>query len=248
MSYSTWEKTSGGLSCERIFFDSEVEIFKGVLSENTMWRPDIFEIDDRVQMFLFLNESGYIVTDSKAWNIEDGSFFVPNFKKEEVFIKATDKPLKFVLFRGHMNEYDVRTYTTYHMMLPRFIRYDKAFSYIEDHSGLAGSAIRTANLVVETAFGRWFCGLNYGTGGDEFMGEHVHPEYDQWTYALPETDFIYHIGNETRVMKSGDIVKIPMGTPHSIERTDEGKIKYLWFKCATNGFTIGRDGDMASES
>lgn len=249
MSNLLWQRSADGLTCQPLIEkkDGEVSLERCTLRAGTVWQVPTYEMNDRTQIFFFLNASGYVVTDSKAWNIEDNSMFVPNFAKEAVLIKAVGRDLEFLHFECNMTQYDVDLYIWYHMILPRYVRYDKAFSYVESYTGLAGSGIRTSNLVVETAFGRWFFGMNYGTGGAEFVGEHDHPEFDQWVCALPGADFTYRIDGKERQMKENDVVFIPMGTKHEIPPADEGKVRYLWLKCATKGWTKGRDDDIGSE-
>lgn len=249
MSNGLWQKAADALTSRALLEKQggEVSIERCTLRAGTVWQVPTFPMDDRAQVFFFLNDAGYIVTDSKAWNIAAQSMFVPNFDREGVVIKAVGRDLEMFRFQFDMTPYDVDLYLWYHMILPRYVGYEQAFSYLEEHTGLAGSAVRTSNLIVETAFGRWFFGMNYGTGGPEFVGEHMHPEFDQWVCVLPGADFTYVIDGQERRMRENDVALIKMGTKHQILPTDEGKIRYLWLKCATNGWSKGRDGDIGSE-
>lgn len=246
---AVWKRAEDALARVPLFRQEggEVLIERCTLKAGALWQMDTYAMNDRAQIFFFLNESGYVVTDSKAWNIGANSMFVPNFDRENAAVKAVGRDLEMLRFACNMTEYDARLYVWYHMILPRYIGYDKAFSYVESFTGLAGSAVRTANLIVETAFGRWSFGMDYGVGGKEFASEHVLPEFDQWVCALPGADFVYVVDGKRIPMKENDTLFIRMGSRQEILPADEGKVRYLWVKCATNGWSDGRDGDIGSE-
>ena len=249
MSNIVWKKSPDALACTTLLErgEGEVAIERYSLQKGAVWKIPTYSMRDQAQIFFFLQAGGYIVTDSKGWNIEANSMFIPDFDKEEVLIKATGQNLELIRFTFNMSPYDVDLYIWYHMILPRYVTYDRAFSYVEEHTGLAGSGICTSNLVVETAFGRWAFGMDYGTGGQEFVCEHSYPEFDQWMCALPGARFICSVNGATRQMQENDVLFVPMGAKQEIPPADTGKIRYLWLRCATKGWSKGRDGDIGSE-
>lgn len=224
----------------------EVRLYKCTLKAGCGYEPELYGLEDRVQMFFFINPSGYVATKTRAWNITEQAAFIPNFKKERFWIEAGEEDLEFIHLVGNMNDWDVENYIDYHIITPRFKKVSEGMSYREYHSGNAGSRIESRLLVEDTACGRWCMGIQNGTAPD-FIGSHCHEELDQWSYVLPGSDFTYTVDGKAFKAEAGDLVYIPRGVCHSIEAEDGKGIRYVWIKLATDGFSTGRDGYPGSE-
>lgn len=226
---------------------SEFQIYECELKAGSRLEPELLAQTDRMQMFFFLNTTGYVATKKRAWNIEAESLFTPNFNKEPFFIEAGEKDLKFVWFKGVMNSYDEKEYVDYHIILPCMRQKLEGFRYTESFTGKAGSSIETRRLVLDTAFGRWYVGMAEGCGSDAFVAPHTQEHLQQWNYCLPESKFTYMIDGVEHEAEAGDTLFIPKGSEFSAKAHDDGAIRYLWIKFASEGFPVGRDGYPGSE-
>ena len=225
---------------------SEFRMYECTLKAGSRYEPELYPLADRMQMFFFLNETGYVATGKRAWNITAESLFVPNYDKEAFWIEAGEKDLKFVHFTGVMNDYDQKEYIDYHIIVPNMRPKDKAFRFTEYFTGGMGSTIENRRLVLDTAFGRWFVGIADGEGEDAFVGEHINDNFQQWNYLLPGTDMEYSIDGEQKHGIAGEAVFIPKGKAYSA-KPKNGGIHYLWIKFASEGFPVGKDGYPGSE-
>jgi len=225
---------------------TDAKIYRCTLKAGECWEPSIYTIDNKIQMFFFINCSGYVATKNRAWNITEQAVFVPNFDKERFWIEAGEKNLEFLHLVGTMNAYDVENYIDYHIITPRFKTYSEGVQYTESFTGNAGSKIKSCFLVEDTACGRWSMGMNKGNG-PVFVGEHSHEELQQWSYILPGSDFHFTADGKEFELHEGDLVFIPKGVLHSA-RAETGKdLNYVWIKLASEGFSIGRDGYPGTE-
>ena len=242
------QEFQNGLSRQVLLAESnkDVKIYRCILEAGCRLDPELFALDDRLQMFFFIQPTGYVATKNKAWNITEQAAFVPNFNKEVFWFEAGESDLEFIHICGQMNEWDVENYIDYHIITPRFKKVSEGMSYREYHSGNAGSGIESRFLVEDTACGRWNLGIQSGIGPD-FVGNHSHDELDQWTYVLPGSEFSYFVDGQKFSAKEGDLIYIPKGMVHSIQAEIGKGIHYLWLKLATDGFSIGRDGYPGSE-
>ena len=225
----------------------DLTLYECTLKAGCRYTPELFGLDDRMQMFFFVNATGYVATKKKAWNIEEQGIFIPNYKKDEFWIEAGEDDLIFVHIVGVMNAYDEKEFIDYHIILPNMRGKSQCFRFTESHTGNSGSTIESRRLVLDTAFGRWFVGMNDGVGAEAFVGDHSHEHLQQWNYVLPESDFKYTVNGVEKEAKAGDAYFIPKGILHSAKAEDGKGIHYLWIKFASEGFPVGRDGYPGSE-
>ncbi len=221
--------------------------YECTLKAGHRYEPQLFGLTDRMQMFFFLNPTGYAATKNRAWNIEEPCIFIPNFDKESFWIEAGKEDLKFVHWIGVMNAYDQKEYIDYHIILPNMRKRSEGFRFTEYYTGGAGSSIESRRLVLDTAFGRWFAGINDGEGESAFVKEHCEDNFQQWNYVLPESDFTYTIDGSEYNAGNGDAFFVPKGTPFGAKAAPGKGIHYIWIKFASEGFPVGRDGYPGSE-
>ena len=146
-----------------------------------------------------------------------------------------------------MNAYDEKEYIDYHIILPNMRGKSECFRFTDYYTGKLGSTIESRRLVLDTAFGRWFVGMNDGEGQSAFVGEHTQEHLQQWNYVLPGSHFKYTVNGEEHEAKDGDVIFVPKGASFSAKPVGEGGIHYLWIKFASEGFPVGRDGYPGSE-
>lgn len=225
----------------------DLKLYECTLKAGCRYEPELFGLETCMQMFFFVNATGYVATKNRAWNIDEQGIFIPNYKKEKFWIEAGEKDLTFVHIIGVMNAYDEKEFIDYHIILPNMRKKSECFRFTEYYTGKMGSTIESRRLVLDTAFGRWFVGMDDGEGEDAFVGEHMLPHLQQWNYVLPGSDFKYTVDGTEREAKPGDVYFIPKGSRSSAKPAPGGGIHYLWIKFASEGFPVGRDGYPGSE-
>ena len=241
-------KTEGLTRCELAAGSHpDLTLYECTLKAGCRYEPELLGLDDRMQMFFFVNATGYVATKNRAWNIKEQAIFIPNYKKEKFWIEAGEKDLKFVHIIGVMNAYDEKEYIDYHIILPNMRGKSECFRFTEYYTGKLGSTIESRRLVLDTAFGRWFVGMNDGEGQSAFVGEHTQEHLQQWNYVLPGSHFKYPVNGEEHEAKDGDVIFVPKGASFSAKPVGEAGIHYLWIKFASEGFPVGRDGYPGSE-
>ena len=72
----------------------DVAIYKCTLAAGAKWEPELYPQQEKVQILLFTEGTGYVATPHKAFQIEEVSVFVPRFDQESFFIQA-DSELSF---------------------------------------------------------------------------------------------------------------------------------------------------------
>lgn len=226
---------------------TEFTMEKCTLKAGSRWEPERFPLSDRMQMFFFLNETGYAATQNQAWMIRQYSLFTPNYDKEAFWIEAGKQDLSFIRFTGVMNAYDQKEYIDYHIIVPCLREKAGAFAFTEYYTGGMGSTLVSRRLVLDTAFGRWFVGLVDGDGEDAFIGEHSLEHLHQWYYLLPGTEICYTVDGAEYAGHTGDAFHVPKGAAFSARPVNGGGLHALWIKFASEGFPVGRDGYPGSE-
>lgn len=214
---------------------NDVEIYQCKLDAKNKIIPELFKYEDKIQFFFFTNASGYVATDSIAHNITDKAVYVPDYDREPFFIQAGEEDLNFVHFIGKQNKIDVDMMNECHIVLPRFRLLKDSWRYTEGFTGDAGSNVKSHMVLEHEYFGRYSMGWNCGTG-PTFIGEHTHPDLEQWYYGLDDTEFYYIAGDEEYEFQGGDISHTVIGTPHGSKSDAGKKIDYVWFELATNGY------------
>ncbi len=226
----------------------EIALYECTLKAGCRYEPELLDLEDRMQMFFFVNTTGYVATKNRAWNIEEQGIFIPNYKKEAFWIEAGAEELKFIHVIGVMNAYDQKEYIDYHIVLPTMRGKSQSFKFTEYYTGKLGSTLESRRLVLDTAFGRWFVGMNDGEGQNAFVGKNTQAHLQQWYYVLPNSHFKYTIDDIESEARSGDIIFVPKGASFSARPVDDGGIHCFWVKFASDGFPVGRDGYPGSEA
>ena len=97
----------------------DVAIYKCTLAAGAKWEPELYPQQEKVQILLFTEGTGYVATPHKAFQIEEVSVFVPRFDQESFFIQA-DSELSFLQIVANLSDYDRENMADSHIALPRF--------------------------------------------------------------------------------------------------------------------------------
>ena len=82
----------------------DVAIYKCTLAAGAKWEPELYPQQEKVQILLFTEGTGYVATPHKAFQIEEVSVFVPRFDQESFFIQA-DSELSFLQIVANLSDY-----------------------------------------------------------------------------------------------------------------------------------------------
>lgn len=231
-----------GLSRQPMMEDAnaEAKLYECVLKAGRTWQPELFGFREKVQMFFFTNETGFIVSDTQSWKIEQG-VFVPDYDRETIVIHSGKEDLHFLHIIGNLNDYDRAAMERWCIKLPRFRNFEQCIQYTEGFTGDAGSNVTSRLLIEGRGFGRWSMGWNHGEG-PTFIGEHIHKFLVQWYYVLPDGFFTYVAGGVEEDMGPGSLSYTEANTPHGSKSPKGKKINYVWLELAEDGYPVGPDG------
>lgn len=106
----------------------DVAIYKCTLAAGAKWEPELYPQQEKVQILLFTEGTGYVATPHKAFQIEEVSVFVPRFDQESFFIQA-DSELSFLQIVANLSDYDRENMADSHIALPRFRPVSQGWQY-----------------------------------------------------------------------------------------------------------------------
>ena len=199
-----------------------IRTYKCVLKAGNSICPELFS--DKTQRFCFTDGTGYITSPKKAYNIEEISFFIPDFSAEEFQIHAVTD-LEYMKLVVDMLDSDKAAYEDTHMVLPSF----KKFSELEEYDqSCKGPHTRSWSVVHSGNLGRVLMGIVRAEG--EGTDEKGHPSVAQWNYCLKGSDFKLTVDGETIDTKEGDWSYVPAGLDHSLLAEPGKKVFYIWFE------------------
>ena len=49
----------------------ELELYECTLEAGCKFEPELYGLEEKMQMFFFVNATGYVATKNRAWNIEE---------------------------------------------------------------------------------------------------------------------------------------------------------------------------------
>ena len=155
-----------------------IHTYKCVLKAGCSISPELYA--DKTQLFCFTEGTGYITNSKRAYNIDELSFFIPDFEADQFTIyAATD--LEYMKLVVDMLESDKAAYVDTHMVLPSF----KKFSELEEYDqSCKGPNTRSWSVVHSGNLGRVLMGIVCAEG--EGTDEKGHPSVAQWNYCLKD--------------------------------------------------------------
>lgn len=207
-----------------------IHTYKCVLKAGCSISPELYA--DKTQLFCFTEGTGYITNSKRAYNIDELSFFIPDFEADQFTIyAATD--LEYMKLVVDMLESDKAAYVDTHMVLPSF----KKFSELEEYDqSCKGPNTRSWSVVHSGNLGRVLMGIVCAEG--EGTDEKGHPSVAQWNYCLKGADFRLTVDGETVDTKEGDWSYVPAGLDHSLLAETGKKVFYIWFEHKVEEVTL----------
>lgn len=209
----------------------DMEIFRCTLEAGATWSPTLYQEQEKCQMLVFTQGTGYVATPHKAFNIDEVAVFVPEFDREPFQIQA-DTELSVLQIVATLNDYDRENLEESRISLPRFRPVSQAWTYVENFKS---ADIRSYTLIEHRMLGRLSMGAVYGTGPN-VVGQHIHNELQQWYYALPGAQFTYQVSGEEIPFEAGDLSYTPSGNYHGTSAIEGQRFDYIWFELCENGY------------
>ncbi len=205
-----------------------VHSFKCELKAGHTVKPERFE--DKTVVYCFVKGTGYITTSEKAYNIQEISFFVPDFNHDTYAIYASTD-LEIMKFVIDMLESDKAKYRSSHMVLPMFKPLSAGEKYTQS---CKGPHTTSWSIINPNKIGRILMGVVKGIGPGEGTIEKGHPSVDQWNYILEGSDILMDVAGEKVNHHEGELSYIYAGPDHSLVPAGEGKLAfYIWFEHQT---------------
>ena len=192
-------------------------------SGETVW-PEL--IADRMLFYCFIKGKGYIGCKNRAYNIDELSFFLPDFANEKYFIHAAEgEDLEYILFDVAMLPSDWVAYEDTHFIAPWF----KSFSNAEPYTQTCKGPNTKSYLVLPSRnFARILCGVVIANG--EGTKEKGHPEVDQWNITLDGADFTLYVEDEEVHHNPFEVSYVKAGLDHGLVADPGKKVSYIWFE------------------
>lgn len=213
----------------------EVDVNKCVLRAGHTWEAELYNFEDKVQIFYFVDGKGYITLPDQAFNITEQAVFVPYFDKDKIAIKAaTNTDLEFLQFVCRQSEFDKKMMNTIRTTLPRFKLESECETYEEPFKG---PGTKSPILIMHRLFGRYSMGSTIGDG-PTYVGPHAHDDLIQYYYPYKGSRIQYTADGETVEMTGGDLSFIPESVEHSNKTAAGDKCDYVWFEVAINGYQL----------
>ena len=194
------------------------------------WLPELFDGPEMTQMILFLSGTGWICTDSRAFEIREPALFVPYFDREQVKVRAVREPLAAVQIISRMNKEDQAWIRKSHMVFPNFRPFSQAWEHTMNTISGPGANLRGFMLIENRKLGANNMGIFCSAvPGASTAGEDTLPCYDHYVIAMDSAVFTVRAGGDTAKLKEGDIAMIPAQTPFSFSCSEDGRICHVWF-------------------
>lgn len=211
----------------------DVDVNKCVLKAGHSWEPELYNFEDKVQVFFFAGGKGYIGMPNEAFTISEPAVFVPYFDNQKFIIKAgEDYDLEFLQFVCKQTDFDKKAMNTIRTTLPRFKLMSECETYEEPFKG---PGTKSPILIQYRLFGKFSMGATTGKGPN-YVGQHVHPDLVQWYYILPGSRLIYTAGGKTVEMVGGDLSFTNHNVSHGSIAEEGDVYDYVWFEVAYDGF------------
>ena len=195
--------------------------YKCVLKDGYDLEPEVYS--DKIAVYCFTKGTGYITDGLRAYNIDELSFYIPDFTRKFMVHATSDMEIMKIV--TDMLESDHAAYEDTHMVLPSF----KTFSETEPYDqSCKGPHTRSWSVIHSGNLARVLMGIVCAEG--EGTIEKGHPSVAQFNYALDGADFNLTVDGETTTTEDGDWSYVTAGLDHSLVAESGKKVFYIWFE------------------
>ncbi len=217
---------SDGFSCKEVLVGTHplVKPFRCTLKAGCHTTPELRS--DIMQFYCFIDGKGYITGKDKAFNINELSFYIPDFANQSYSIYASSETdLEFVRFDIDMLPSDWIAFEDTHYLTPWF----KTISACEPYTQTCKGPNTKSYMVLNgRIMARILCGVCVSIG--EGTKEKGHPSVDQWNITLPGADFTLYVEDEEVHHGPLEISYVKAGLDHGLIADEGKKVAYIWFE------------------
>ncbi len=207
-----------------------IKHYRVQLEAGAVYEPETYP--DKIVLLVFGKGRGYITDTKDAYNVEELSFYFPEFDRTPYKVHAiTD--LEFIMHVIKLNEWDQKLYDHTRDRLPLFRVFSKCSRIDEE--------FQTENTVSRDVLGPHQLGriavggvCAQDGGGTKMTCD---PYATQWFYFYGRTDCELIIEGTKRQIKAGEFVMIRPGEKYSVLAEKSADVCYVWLK----HFTRERD-------
>ncbi len=203
-------------------YDGGIRNFRCRLKAGSAHSPKLY--GDKTVILFFGMGKGYVTDEKDAHNIEELSFYIPEFDKTPYTIHAVED-MEFVLSVVEMNQWDWEVYRASHARLPFFRPISKCSVYDQSCKGPKTSSW---NVLQGRQLGRIMIGAVRAVG--DGTREKGHGAVHQWNYCVGNSDFNLTVGDETVRTVAGDWSFVPAGEDHALVSEEGKEAYYVWFE------------------
>lgn len=216
---------AGGFAISELLpgtYKGGIRNFRCSLKAGKKYRPQLY--GDKIVILFFGMGRGYVTDDKDAYNINELSFYVPDFDRGDYTVHAI-RDMEFVLSVVEMNQWDWEVYNSSHARLPFFRSIGQCSIYDQDCKGPGTSSW---NVLQGRQLGRIMIGVVRAVG--DGTREKGHPTVHQWNYCVGNSDFNLTVGDETIRTNAGDWSYIPAGEDHALVSEEGKEAYYVWYE------------------
>ena len=150
-----------------------------------------------------------VITETKAYNIEELSFFFASL--EEPFTMKAVTDIEYTKFDCDLTDYDMKNYDASHLVLPLFRKESDCLVYTQNVKKSNDTLQRT--VVQGHQMIRVIVGSNHAGENSGFY-EIGHNAVAQYNVCHSKCDFTMEVDGHQFPQKAGDVCYVKAGLPH----------------------------------
>lgn len=200
-----------------------VRCYRGVLKAKSS-----VEIPARSRVlstYIITSGTGMIITETKAYNIEELSFFFGSLEEPSIMKAVTD--IEYTKFDLTLSDYDMERYEASHLVLPLFRKESDCLEYTQNVKKTPDTLQRS--VVQGKQMIRVIVGSNHAPEKSGFY-EIGHNAVAQYNVCHGDCDIIMDVDGHTFEQKAGDVCYIKAGLPHGSTVPEGKKLEYVYYE------------------
>ena len=187
-----------------------IHSYRGVLQQGHSITP---EVRSRVlSTYIITAGTGMIITEKKAYNIEELSFFFASLDEPFTMKAVTD--IEYTKFDLTLSDYDMKCYDQTHLVLPLFRKESDCLVY---------------TVVIGHQMVRVIVGSNHAGENSGFY-EIGHNCVAQYNICHSKCDFTMEVDGHQFPQKAGDLCYIKAGLPHGSIVGPGQRLDYVYYE------------------
>lgn len=201
-----------------------VKCYRGVLQEGKtmVQKPK----ERTLSTYIITSGIGYIVTENRAYNIDELSFFFQSLDEPSFLMKAVTE-IEYTKFDLSLSDYDMQEYGKTHLQLPLFRKESECLIYNQNVKKADNVCQRT--VVQGHQMIRIVVGSNH-TGENSGFYEIGHNAVAQYNVCHSNCDIIMDVDGHQFEQKAGDVCYIKAGLPHGSIVGPGKRLDYVYYE------------------